>query len=251
MDRDRVENELEGGRLADVTFLRRRSRHRLEALEVVAVGAAVLVDRHAPLRIVGRLAAPGLALQRLAVAGRVLEGGEDIPLGDTTIHVEYTPGHASHHVSYFDDSNRVAFIGDTGGIHIDNGPFILPATPPPDIDLEIWDKSFATILGRKPERLFLTHFGYSEDPAKDLSAYRERLHRWCALAEEVLRTEANDDAALATFVAKCRGEMEATLGKIEAEHHAFTGGLDLSFLGLARYRRKRDKTAAEAKSQAG
>ena len=182
---------------------------------------------------------------------RVLEGGEDIPLGDTTIHVEYTPGHASHHVSYFDDSNRVAFIGDTGGIHIDNGPFILPATPPPDIDLEIWDKSFATILGRKPTRLFLTHFGYSEDPAKDLSGFRERLHRWCALAEEVLRTEPNDDAALTTFVEKCRGEMEATLGKIEAEHHAFTGGLDLSFLGLARYLRKREKKVAEAKSQAG
>jgi hypothetical protein len=33
--------------------------------------------------------------------------------------------------------------------------------------------------------------------------------------------------------------MEQKLGAVEAEHHAFTAGLNLSFLGLARYLRKR------------
>src|SRR5262249_30738561 len=182
---------------------------------------------------------------------RLLEGGQTIPLGANPIDVEYTPGHACHHVSYFDDANGVAFVGDTGGIHIDNGPFILPATPPPDIDLEIWDQSFATILGRKPSRLFLTHYGYADDPAKDLSGFRERLHRWCELTEQLLRNSPNDEAAQAAFVAQCRTEMDEKLGKIESEHHAFTGGLDLSFLGLARYIRKRQKNAAEAKRRAG
>jgi glyoxylase-like metal-dependent hydrolase (beta-lactamase superfamily II) len=177
---------------------------------------------------------------------RVLEGGERIPLGSEKLGVEYTPGHAWHHVSYFDDSNGVAFVGDTGGIHIDNGPFILPATPPPDIDLEIWDKSFATILGRKPSRLFLTHYGYSEDPGKDLSGFRERLHRWAALAGNLLRTSPTEEAAQAAFVQQCRAEMDGELGEIESEHHAFTGGLDLSFLGLARYLKKKAR-AAEAK----
>jgi len=182
---------------------------------------------------------------------RILEGGEKIVLGNSKIDVEYTPGHAWHHVSYFDDSSGVAFVGDTGGIHIDNGPFILPATPPPDIDLEIWDKSFATILGRKPARLFLTHYGYSDDPAKDLSGFRERLHRWCALADRLLRSSPSEEAAQAAFIAQCRSEMDGELGAFESEHYAFTGGLDLSFLGLARYVRKRDKKVAEAKSQAG
>jgi glyoxylase-like metal-dependent hydrolase (beta-lactamase superfamily II) len=177
---------------------------------------------------------------------RLLEGGEKISLGNTKIGVEYTPGHAWHHVCYFEDSSGVAFVGDTGGIHIDNGPFILPATPPPDIDLEIWDKSFATILGRKPARLFLTHYGYSEDPAADLAGFRDRLHRWAALAEELLRTSPDEKAAQAAFVAKCRAEMVDAIGVIEAEHHAFTGGLDLSFLGLARYLNKKAK-----KKQAG
>src|SRR5262249_33264135 len=161
---------------------------------------------------------------------RVLEGSEKIPLGDAKIDVEYTPGHAWHHVTYFDDSNSVAFVGDTGGIHIDNGPFILPATPPPDIDLEIWDKSFAAILARKPARLFLTHYGYSEDPKMDLAGFRERLHRWAALADGLLRKSPDEKTAQDEFVAKCREEMNNAIGVIEAEHHAFTGGLDLSFL---------------------
>ena len=176
----------------------------------------------------------------------VLEGGEKISVGKENIDVEYTPGHAWHHVSYFDDSSGVAFIGDTGGIHINNGPFILPATPPPDVDLEIWDKSFATILSRKPARLFLTHYGYSDNPAKDLSDFRERLHRWCGLAEHLLRSSPSQEAAQAAFIAECRTEMDEKLGAIESEHHAFTGGLDLSFLGLARYIRQREKKKSQA-----
>jgi glyoxylase-like metal-dependent hydrolase (beta-lactamase superfamily II) len=178
---------------------------------------------------------------------RVLEGGEKISLGGAKISVEYTPGHAWHHVSYFDESNGVAFVGDTGGIHIDNGPFILPATPPPDIDLEIWDKSFAMILAHKPTRLFLTHYGYSEDPAKDLAEFRERLHRWAALADELLRALPDEKAAQEEFVAKCRLEMDNAIGAIESEHHAFTGGLDLSFLGLARYLKKKANAAEAAR----
>jgi glyoxylase-like metal-dependent hydrolase (beta-lactamase superfamily II) len=177
---------------------------------------------------------------------RTLEGGETLSVGSGKIAVEYTPGHANHHVCYFDESNSVAFVGDTAGIHIDNGPFILPATPPPDIDLEIWDKSFATILGRKPGRLFLTHYGYSENPTHDLSGFRERLHRWSELAGELLRASPDDMAAQAAFVSRCRSEMENAIGSIEAEHHAFTGGLDLSFLGLARYLKKKEK-AKEAR----
>ena len=175
---------------------------------------------------------------------RILEGGETLAIGARKLDVAYTPGHASHHVSYFDDSSGVAFIGDTTGIRIEGGPYILPATPPPDIDLDIWESSFATILTRRPARLFLTHYGYSDTPAEHIAEFRERLHAWAALTEEVLRTSADESAALDSFVAKCHDEMVRQLGAVEAEHHAFTAGLNLSFLGLARYIRKRAKATA-------
>ena len=175
---------------------------------------------------------------------RILQGGETLKLGARKLDVVYTPGHASHHVSYFDDAEGVAFVGDTTGVRIDNGPYILPATPPPDIDLGIWDKSMDTILARRPARLCLTHFGYSDNPAAHVAEFRKRLHRWAEVVAECLRSAPNEASALETFVARSRREMQERLGDAEAEHHAFTAGLNLSFLGLARYLRKRATTAA-------
>jgi glyoxylase-like metal-dependent hydrolase (beta-lactamase superfamily II) len=184
---------------------------------------------------------------------RTMEGPQTLTLGARKLNVEYTPGHASHHVSYFDADEGVAFIGDTAGIRIDNGPYILPATPPPDIDLPLWDQSFATILARRPTRLFLTHYGYSDNPAAHIAEFRERLHHWAETAEQALAAaedptaqdpKARDAAAMNAFIKKSRAEMDETLGAVEAEHHAFTGALELSFLGLARYIRKRNEAAA-------
>jgi glyoxylase-like metal-dependent hydrolase (beta-lactamase superfamily II) len=175
---------------------------------------------------------------------RILEGGETLSFGTRKIDVAYTPGHASHHVSYFDSAEDIAFVGDTTGVRIDNGPFILPATPPPDISLEIWESSFAAILARRPSRLFLTHFGYAGNPAEHIDEFRRRLHHWAELAAEALRSSADEAEAKHAFVARARAEMQEQLGAEEADHHAFTAGLDLSFLGLARYLRKRAEAEA-------
>jgi glyoxylase-like metal-dependent hydrolase (beta-lactamase superfamily II) len=175
---------------------------------------------------------------------RVLRGGETLELGARKLDVVYTPGHASHHVSYFDDAEGVAFVGDTTGVRIENGPYILPATPPPDIDLGIWEGSFGAILGRRPQRLFLTHFGYSDNPAAHITEFRERLHRWSEWVADALRRAATEAAAQENFMQHSRAEMEQELGAIEAEHHAFTARLDLSFLGLARYWRKKAEATA-------
>jgi glyoxylase-like metal-dependent hydrolase (beta-lactamase superfamily II) len=174
---------------------------------------------------------------------RILEGGETLTLGMRQVEVVYTPGHASHHVTYFDKVEGVAFVGDTTGVRIEGNSFVMPATPPPDIDLGIWDKSFAAILERKPARLFLTHFGYSDYPSEHILLFRERLHRWAALAEEILRKAASDSAAMDSFMSATYAEISQHLPAGEADHYAFSAGLNLSFLGLARYLRKRATAA--------
>jgi glyoxylase-like metal-dependent hydrolase (beta-lactamase superfamily II) len=170
---------------------------------------------------------------------RILEGGENLTLGSRQLEVVYTPGHASHHVSYFDNTEGVAFVGDTAGVHIEGNSFVMPATPPPDIDLGIWDTSFAAILERKPARLFLTHFGYSDNPSEHIALFRERLHRWAALTAEILRNAASESVAMDSFMSATYAEIAEHLPPGEAEHYAFSAGLNLSFLGLARYLRKR------------
>ena len=111
---------------------------------------------------------------------RVLAGGER--LGPWR--VEYTPGHASHHVAYLHESTGVAFVGDVGGVRIDGGP-VLPPTPPPDIDLEAWRASIDLVAGWGAERLAITHFGLFEDGRAQLHAIRVALERWSTLARDV------------------------------------------------------------------
>jgi glyoxylase-like metal-dependent hydrolase (beta-lactamase superfamily II) len=175
---------------------------------------------------------------------RVLEGGETLNLGTRKMEVVYTPGHASHHVSYFDHQEGIAFVGDTAGIRTEGRTYVMPATPPPDIDLGIWDSSFAAILARKPSRLFLTHFGVSENPVEHIALAREQLHRWAALAAESIRTAASESAAMDTFISAARAEIAQHLPADELEHYVFSASLNLSFLGLARYLRKRANAAS-------
>ncbi|HVH72303.1 MAG TPA: MBL fold metallo-hydrolase [Candidatus Dormibacteraeota bacterium] len=174
----------------------------------------------------------------------ILEGGETIALGSRKIEVAYTPGHASHHVSYFENREGVAFVGDTTGIRMEGHFFVMPATPPPDIDLEIWDSSFQSILERKPKRLFLTHFGFSENPPAHIAQLRDRLHRWMETTERALQTAKDDDAAMESFMATVRAEIAEHLPADEVEHYVRTAGLNLSFLGLARHARKRAQAAS-------
>lgn len=174
---------------------------------------------------------------------RMLTGGETLALGSRRLEVMYTPGHASHHVTYFDSSDGTAFVGDTAGFHIEGQPFAVPLTPPPDIDLESWELSLQAIAACKPSRLFLTHFGYSDRPSAHLAGYRRNLKRWGALSAKILRAGAEEPAALKTFVSAATAEIKQHVPRAEAEHYIFNCGLNLSWLGLARYHRKRIKTA--------
>lgn len=179
---------------------------------------------------------------------RILEGGETLVFGARKLDVVYTPGHASHHVSYFDSLEGVAFIGDTGGIRIQGQSLILPATPPPDINMELWNASLDAIAARRPARLMLTHFGFMRDAADHLARYRERLRECTALSGELLRTHPDEATAARAFAEQMEGEIIRALPTGEAAHYIFSGGLDLSWMGLARYWRKRADAAQPPRS---
>jgi glyoxylase-like metal-dependent hydrolase (beta-lactamase superfamily II) len=110
-----------------------------------------------------------------------LRGGEEV-LG---FRVAYTPGHASHHVSYLHPPTGRAFVGDTAAVRIRPSEFVMPPTPPPDIDLDLWEESIDRILDWRPESLVLTHFGEVAEPEGHLDLVRERLRQQGVLAGKV------------------------------------------------------------------
>ncbi len=169
----------------------------------------------------------------------LLEGGQSLRFGDLSLDVLYTPGHASHHVTYFLPDQRIAFVGDTAGICMEGDPFVLPATPPPDIDIPLWDASLDAISALQPNSLFLTHFGFSHDPLRHIDTYRERLHTWSRFADDILKLGLDEPASRDLFLRNAREEAAPFLTPEQLAHYAFNGALDLSWLGLARYHRKR------------
>ncbi|HEX2410456.1 MAG TPA: MBL fold metallo-hydrolase [Solirubrobacteraceae bacterium] len=154
----------------------------------------------------------------------VLQGGEHV----RGFRVEYTPGHASHHVAYLHEASGVAFVGDMAGVRIPPYELTLAPTPPPDIDVDAWERSLETIAAWEPETLALTHFGTADDPSVQLAAVREAL-RWQA------EVAASHD--LEGFMAALH-ERIAERAPEEVDAAELAAPLDHLYLGLDRWRSK-------------
>ena len=180
---------------------------------------------------------------------RVLEGGETITVAGRELDVEYTPGHASHHVVYFDGSDGTAYVGDVAGVRIPPSDFVRPPTPPPDIDVEAWERSIDLVAWRKPSRLALTHFGSVDDPGPHLDQTRMRLRQQAELAHRMLDEYGDTDEAVDEFTAAVE---RITRKESDAETSAiFEVGAPVEQLwqGLKRYWQKRPEKPAESRAK--
>jgi glyoxylase-like metal-dependent hydrolase (beta-lactamase superfamily II) len=163
-----------------------------------AGAAGVIVREHAHVLVhVSEVGAPHLVdPSRLEASARRLYGasfdglwGELAPVresnvrvvgdGDSVLGLEAfaTPGHASHHVCYL-DADGTLYAGDACGVRIAPNPVVLPPTPPPDLDVEAWERTLDEIERRRPERLALVHFGVFGDVEGHLRVLRRRLLEW-------------------------------------------------------------------------
>jgi glyoxylase-like metal-dependent hydrolase (beta-lactamase superfamily II) len=154
--------------------------------------------------------------------------------------VTYTPGHASHHVTYFDPTTGVAFTGDTAGLRYPRASIASPLTPPPDIDVEAWNQSIDKIASRKPQKIFLTHFGAFDAVAEHLDDLRGRLRDWARWSEETLRKGETDEERASLFAQEVTADLGRHLAAEELQRYRSGAGIEDAWQGLARYWRKRD-----------
>jgi glyoxylase-like metal-dependent hydrolase (beta-lactamase superfamily II) len=168
----------------------------------------------------------------------ILRGGERVAAGGRSFEVAYTPGHASHHVSYFDRESGVAFVGDTAGVRVVSDGLIMPPTPPPDIDMPLWQASLTTIEQWRPSTLFLTHFGPATAIGAHLSSLRENMEWTVRLCRKSLAMPGEDGDRETWFVEQVRTELRRRVGESAAIDYEVSARLDLNWRGLARFLRK-------------
>jgi glyoxylase-like metal-dependent hydrolase (beta-lactamase superfamily II) len=208
-----------------------------------AGAAGSLVRQHPELTVwVSEVGAPHLIdPSRLERSARRLYGemfdrlwGELLPVPEENVRIAAgdvlgweafpTVGHASHHVSYFREGTLLA--GDAAGVRIAPSSYVLPVSPPPDIDVEAWHATIAEIRRREPEQLALVHFGVHTDPSAHLDRLEAELDRWAA------RVGSGMDAA--EFVAAARADVVD-----EADLYDRVAPFVQSWFGLRRYWDKR------------
>jgi glyoxylase-like metal-dependent hydrolase (beta-lactamase superfamily II) len=206
--------------------------------------AGALVREHAGLQVhVSEVGAPHLIdPERLERSARRLYGddfdrlwGELVPVPEANVHEVServlgldcfpSPGHASHHVCYL-AADGTLFAGDAAGVRIQPSAFVLPPTPPPEVDLEAWARTLDEIEARRPVGLALIHFGVAEDVEQHLRDLRARLRDW---AERV-----RDGASEGEFG-------EAAAADLGADREAYEQAMPFwqSYAGLKRYWEKR------------
>jgi glyoxylase-like metal-dependent hydrolase (beta-lactamase superfamily II) len=166
--------------------------------------------------------------------------GERIEAGGRVFDVAYTPGHASHHVSFFDASSGVAFVGDAAGIRI-RGSYVRPPTPPPDIDIELWKQTAARIEAWGPQTMFLTHFGPSGSVRHHLQSLVENLTSAAEWVRRSLAEPGTDDEKASRYAEYLTRELRRHLSDDEIPPHRVGAPFEVSWHGLARYWRKRTR----------
>jgi glyoxylase-like metal-dependent hydrolase (beta-lactamase superfamily II) len=157
---------------------------------------------------------------------RTLSGGEEVE----GFKVAYTPGHASHHVSYLHVDTGDVYVGDTAGVRIPPHEHTLAPTPPPDIDIDAWLDSLQTIAKWNPIALCLTHFGRVTDVEDQLHRVRTSLVE----NADIARRGGEED-----FVRALDREIRDATDAEAAERFAQAVPPEQAFKGLERYWRKR------------
>ncbi len=218
-----------------------------------AGAAGVLVREHPELVVhVSEIGAPHVVdPSRLEASARRLYGdsfdvlwGELAPVPGENVRVVGeevaglqcfpSPGHASHHVAYLHEDGTL-YAGDAAGVRIAPGRFVFAPTPPPEVDLDGWERTLDEIERRAPRRVALTHFGVFDDLERHIAALRETMHDWAGRVGHGM-----DEP---TFVAAARADVAASDPE-EVAAYDRAAPYWHCYLGLERYWRKRAEAAS-------
>jgi glyoxylase-like metal-dependent hydrolase (beta-lactamase superfamily II) len=165
-----------------------------------------------------------------------LDGGERFPLQGGTLEAIATPGHARHHLSFYDDRLGAVFTGDSAGVRLERSTHLRPAVPPPDLDLEQLFASVDEMRRRNPRLVLFSHFGPSPDGPRDLERYRAIVEAW----RDVALRAAQERADVGFITARLQEYDAESLAReghrpSELDRESLVSGYELAAAGYLRY----------------
>lgn len=179
---------------------------------------------------------------------RGVDDNETLDLGGGRIlDLLATPGHAKHHISMLDRETGALFVGDSVGVKVPGTGPLRPATPPPDFDLDLAQRSIRRYQEIAPERVYLAHYGAIDPPQESLGDAANRMAAWAEVAREAVREHDELDHVVETLTARFDSDVELADDDPEAQQRLdILAGYRSNAMGLQRYWRKRFESEAAA-----
>ena len=173
---------------------------------------------------------------------RALADGDVITLGERSLRVIATPGHASHHVALQDHSSGAVFTGEAIGSHLPWADGYRPALPPPEVDVELALSSIERIRALSPTALLTSHFGPVTPADEGCDRAAARIVAWSDTVRRSLTADPElEPAALASILRiQAESELRSDAGRpLDLERYDALGSIAMNAAGLTRYWRKR------------
>lgn len=176
-------------------------------------------------------------------ADRIVEAKEglQIDLAGRTFSVMDAPGHARHHVCYFDHLSRCWFTGDAFGLsypetHRDGRAFIFPATTPVQFEPQAMHDTIDRLLQQDPQAMILTHYSRVEEPQRLAADLHRLIDSFVEIAEAAANVEPSSQhllirAALETLLRR-EAEEQDWMVKGNAAVALYATDLELNAQGL-------------------
>lgn len=167
---------------------------------------------------------------------KVLEDNEKIPVSPNRyLEAIDSPGHAKHHLGYFDSNTGIVFSGDAVGVLIPEIGVLRPATPPPDFDLEQVLDSLDKFSLYSPTGIAMAHYGLFSNPDELLANARDVVSRWAKVAEDAFNNDQDIESALeAEFRSETDGRDQELVERFDT-----LNGMHANANGLRRWMEKR------------
>ena len=124
-----------------------------------------------------------------------LNDGADLKLYlNRNLKALYSPGHAKHHYTFYDEYSGTLFMGDTLGLIYPHGDFVQPNLPPPDFDKEILFQTLDSLEKLEINQLAIAHFGIHKNPYDLITSAKESIEDWVSFINNV-KNLSNDEAS--------------------------------------------------------
>ena len=164
-----------------------------------------------------------------------VSGGEVFKLGEKqSLRLLHTPGHAPHQLCILESRNNGLFSGDAVGISVAEGKVLIPATPPPAFDLELYLSSLQKLMELNASLIYFAHFGVTGKVKESIAIAADKLKAWNTLVSQAFN-ESGFEAAFTKIRAQLYAELEPARESESLYQYLADGIVAMNITGFLKY----------------